>query len=106
MYRRPANVVVDRNGTVRYAGLNAQGLADAAAVLAAEPFEPEKQPQPREAPVTEGAAEVVFPADTGTGGSARNIRGQRAPDFFVQQWVNGQPDARNKVVMVEFWATW
>ena len=106
MYRRPANAVIDRNGMVRFAGLNAQGLAEAAALLAAEPFEPEKQPQPREAPATDSAAEVVFPADTGTGGSARNIRGQRGPDFFVQQWLNGRPDANNKVVIVDFWATW
>ena len=37
VYKRPVNVVVDRNGTVRYAGLNRHGLRKAVALLATEP---------------------------------------------------------------------
>ncbi len=108
IYKRATNVVIDRNGTVRYAGLNAGGLKAAVSGLLEESFDPASTPQPREAPAppAEAPAEVAFPSDMGTGSGARDMRGQRAPDFFVQQWLNGQPDAKDKVVMVEFWATW
>jgi hypothetical protein len=106
IFKRPANVVIDRNGTVRFAGLNAQGLTEAVKLLVAESFDEAKNPAPREQEAEVQSTAVAFPTDMGTGGSARNIRGQRAPDFHVQQWLSDQPDAAGKVVMVEFWATW
>ena len=46
LYERPVNVVVDRNGFVRYAGLNRKGLREAVTALVAEPHDPEARPEP------------------------------------------------------------
>ena len=36
-----------------------------------------------------------------------DYRGKKAPDFFVQKWLNAnEVDTRGKVVVVDFWATW
>ena len=40
IYKRPVNVVIDRHGAVRFAGLNKRGLPQAVAELVAEPFDP------------------------------------------------------------------
>jgi thiol-disulfide isomerase/thioredoxin len=37
---------------------------------------------------------------------AADLRGERAPDFFVQKWITDQPDAQDKPVVIDFWATW
>jgi thiol-disulfide isomerase/thioredoxin len=37
---------------------------------------------------------------------AKSVRGQRAPDFVVQQWITGRPDASGKFMLIDFWATW
>lgn len=37
---------------------------------------------------------------------ARSVRGQRAPDFVIENWVTGRPEARGKFVLIDFWATW
>lgn len=107
MFRRPTNVVIDRNGTVRYGGLNARGLQSAVGVLIEEPFDPSATPRPRsDEPAEPKDAKVDFPRFNSSVGSATNIQGKRAPDLFVQRWLNGRPAAKNKVVIVDFWATW
>lgn len=36
-----------------------------------------------------------------------DFRGKKAPDFFVQQWLNRTSvDTKGKVVLIDFWATW
>lgn len=35
-----------------------------------------------------------------------DLRGKKAPKFEVGQWLNGQPEMKDKIVMVDFWATW
>lgn len=36
-----------------------------------------------------------------------NFRGKKAPDFFIQKWLNrSEVDVRGKVVLIDFWATW
>jgi cytochrome c biogenesis protein CcmG, thiol:disulfide interchange protein DsbE len=35
-----------------------------------------------------------------------DLRGKKAPDLFVEQWLTTAPDTKGKVVLIDFWATW
>jgi cytochrome c biogenesis protein CcmG/thiol:disulfide interchange protein DsbE len=36
-----------------------------------------------------------------------DLRGKKAPEFVVEQWLHkGNPQMKGKVVVVDFWATW
>jgi thiol-disulfide isomerase/thioredoxin len=102
-FERPVNVVIDRNGVVRYAGLNPRGLKKALTLLVAEPHDPDAAPTVRPVETADPAAE--FPAIDGSVRSGQDLRGKRAPEMYVAEWLNGRPDASDKVVMIEFWAT-
>ncbi len=104
IYKRPVNIVVDKHGIVRYAGLNERGLAEAVEALVAEPFDHSKRAPQRDDKPQAAAAE--FPPATGPIRGARDIRGKRAPEFYVDEWITRQPNASGKVVVIDFWATW
>jgi cytochrome c biogenesis protein CcmG/thiol:disulfide interchange protein DsbE len=106
IYKRPANVVIDRNGAVRYVGLNDAGLNKAVGQLMRESFDLSKAAKPR--PVEESsAAEVVeFPSFENKIQAAADLRGKQAPAFFVQKWLTKQPQINGRVVVLDFWATW
>lgn len=111
IYKHPTNLVIDRNGALRFAALNVNGLEQAVKQLVAEPFKPDLLVASRgdDADVASpgDSAAGEFPPFTGTVDSALDIRGKRAPEFHVAQWLNGDPpNATNKVVVVDFWATW
>ncbi|MCH8316724.1 MAG: TlpA family protein disulfide reductase [Planctomycetes bacterium] len=103
-YKRPVNVIIDRNGTVRYVGLNQRGVRLAVADLIAEPLVEKAAPIPK--PADEPTASAEFPFFTTKVSNATDIRGKRAPEMYVSQWLNGTPNAQGKVVVVDFWATW
>ena len=100
VYKTPVNIVIDRQGVVRYAGLTWDGLEKAVEQLAAEPYDPQQPPPVRE---EEEESAEGFPKFQSDVGRARDLRGQRAPDLFVTQWVTGRPNAAGKVVVVDFW---
>ena len=102
VYKRPVNLLVDRQGAVRYAGLNKRGLEAALAKLLAETFD-DKAVTPEAA--TEPIAAAEFPPYSNSV-SANDVRGSRAPEFYVQEWITQRPDANGKVVIIDFWATW
>ena len=108
-YKRPVNYVIDREGEVRYAGLNDRGLKAAVEKVFAEPFDagstPPARPEPK-SPSENAGAGGEYPAISGSVGSARDLRGRKAPDFAVDRWITPEPDARGKVAIVDFWATW
>jgi thiol-disulfide isomerase/thioredoxin len=103
-YERPVNLLIDRNGIVRYAGLNQRGLKAALALLVAEPHDPNAIPRAR--PPAEAEPPPEFPPIEGGVRNAADLRGRRAPEMFVSQWLNGRPDATGKVAVIDFWATW
>ena len=107
VYRRPVNLVVDRQGVIRYAGLHDRGLVQAVEKLLAESHDPEVEatPHPADA-VPDSTPTGEFPAITGTIGAARDLRGEPAPTFAVEQWLTPEPSAQGKVAVIDFWATW
>lgn len=108
VYKRPVNFLVDRQGAVRAAGLNAPGLKAMIEKLRAEDYDPEQKPQAMPEPDEAGetAAPAQFPPFGNTRVSAKDIRGKRAPNFQVDEWLTSQPNATGKVVVIDFWATW
>jgi len=109
IFKQPVNIVIDRQGAVRYAGLNAQGMEKAVALLVKEPFDQSKSAPARPAEKPEAAASSAtgdFPPFSGAVNSAKDIRGQKAPEFAVSQWITKEPRTEGKVVVIDFWATW
>lgn len=109
IYTRPSNLLIDRNGIVRYAGLNPRGLKSAVELLVNEPETPPPPSAESNDAETNGnkpAIAVDFPPLNTDRLSARDYRGRRAPEMHVSQWLNGKPDTKGKVVMIDFWATW
>ncbi len=102
-YKRPVNILVDRQGNVRYAGLTDKGAAQAITKLLGETYDPTMPANTR--PVVEQEF-VGFPVFTDTVRHARDLRGKRAPDFFVERWVTAESDGRGKVAVIDFWTTW
>src|SRR4051812_42115492 len=38
--------------------------------------------------------------------ASHDFRGLRAPAFTVQKWLTTEPKRKDKVVLIDFWATW
>lgn len=102
-FRRPTNLLIDRQGEVRLAGLTAEGAAAGAEKLLAETFDPAKAPRTRPAPK---ASDAKFPSFTAPAGSGRDLRGQAMPEFVVERWVTAQDEPRGRLLLIDFWATW
>ncbi len=103
-YKRPVNILIDRNGTVRYAGLNQRGVQLAVEDLIAEPWDENATPISK--PANEPTVAAEFPTFMTKVSNATDLRGKRGPEMHVSQWLNGTPSAQGKVVVVDFWATW
>jgi len=106
VFRAPVNVLIDRDGTVRYAGLSTTGLKAAIKELCAESAGA-RQPQPRPAIATGPAqADLPAPKDAVDPRFTQDRRGQQAPTFYVESWLTPTPDPIGKVLVIDFWATW
>ncbi|MGE3108344.1 MAG: TlpA family protein disulfide reductase [Phycisphaerales bacterium] len=35
-----------------------------------------------------------------------DFRGRKAPTFKVEKWLTSQPERKDKVILIDFWATW
>ena len=104
-YKRPVNVIIDRTGAVRGAGVKTAALKRVVEELVGEPFDPE-QAAPPQREVKAPAEPAEWPPITGGVGSAADRRGQPAPQFYVSEWVRGRVNPSGKIVVVDFWATW
>jgi len=103
-YKRPTNVIIDRNGAVRYAGVRLRHAAEVVRQLLEEEPDADAQPKPR--PKVSSADDVEFPKFNTPVRSARDVRGKKAPKLEVEQWITDRPDPQGKVVVIDFWATW
>ena len=117
IFRRPVTILIDRSGEIRFAGVSYAGLANAVDFLVKEEARKKKVPalparaERTAAPVhpTQGPVvrETSFPRDTGNPRGANDLRGQKGPKIEIGQWVSNAPRSlADKVVVVEFWATW
>ena len=104
IYRQPVNIVVDRNGMVRGGGIKATALPGVVKDLLAEEHDPDNEV--RELPTEDPMDQVEFPEFKDRISSARDLRGRKAPDMWVDEWLTPAPNAHNKVVVLDFWATW
>ncbi|MCA9312588.1 MAG: redoxin domain-containing protein [Phycisphaerales bacterium] len=119
IYDNPTSMVIGRDGAIRYAGLRYTGVRDAVRELIDEPVPADDAPAPevvtprserdsasagKSAPARAGTGD--YPPITGNVGSARDMRGKKAPTVAVETWLTEEPSLANKVIVVDFWATW
>lgn len=105
-FRRPSNLVIDRQGNVRFGGLTPEGVAGAVARLAAQPYDPATLPNKRPEAKVETAQKSEFPTFRNPVGRAKDLRGQPAPTFVVDRWMTDPAEPGSRLVVIDFWATW
>lgn len=117
MYKEPRLIVIDKQGRIRHAGISLGNLREAVEETMSVEITPAVVADalpPREDRVDEDRAEAV-PAPTTEwpahnrlqAGNQNNLQGEKGPALRVQKYLKGgEPDIENKVVLMEFWATW
>jgi thiol-disulfide isomerase/thioredoxin len=104
IYRTPVNFIVDRNGVVRFAGLNSEGIVPAIQSIIDDEYDEHEEVAPL--PPMQQRLNVAFPTTRGNTGRTPDIHGQVGPDVYVPEWFNDPPASlRGKVIKVEFWRT-
>lgn len=107
IFKRPANLVIDRDGAVRAAGLTQAGITKAVELYVKRPVTPDAAPPTRDQPQTPPPSEVRWPTFSTPAGSARDLRGQQAPSFQVADWYTDEPPGPNgRMLLVDFFASW
>lgn len=104
-FKKPINIVVDRNGAIRYAGLTEKGVAAAAKLLLDEPVVART---PLARPVETASASttpVAFPTFTSPLNGCTDLRGKASPPLVVDQWITAKPNNDGKVTLVDFFFT-
>jgi len=120
LYKKPANLIIDRSGAVRYIGLNDKGVVEAVKLLAAEPMRTTPiamRPDlaKKESDEAAGAANATgtadatktaqFPTFTTPVTNAIDLRGKQAPNLSVDTWITKPDDTKGKVIVVDFFFT-
>jgi thiol-disulfide isomerase/thioredoxin len=103
-FRRPVNLVVDRIGDVKAAGLTVDGVMDTVRELKDQPFDGATKPNVRRAETS--STPKGFPTFTTPVRSAMDLRGKPSPPLPKVNWWNGEPNITGKLIIVDFWATW
>ena len=111
VWKRPTTIVVDRSGTIRAAGVNLVRM-DKVIQAIAEEASPElgpELPSRAERDDASGRSRIETPSFPPVRGSISNgadLRGKQGPELHVDTWISKPPVLTDKVLMVEFWATW
>ena len=103
-YIDSTNVVIDKNGAVRFTGLSMKSIVEAVDTLLQESEDPEVVP--KQYKPEESTQLAQYPEYSSNFGRAINLQGKRAPDFYVEEWVSNPLETEGVVKVVEFWATW
>jgi len=107
VWKRPVNIVVDKTGSIRYAGLSDAGLKAKLPELLQEQVDESVSAVEKPAPeAAAGEAKVPWPEFLSPVSSAADKRGQSIPGFRVGKWLTPAPDPGQRLVAVDFWATW
>ncbi len=119
-YKKPANLIVDRGGAVRYIGLTDKGVVGAVRLLAAEPdrttptaMRPDLAKAKSDADANgnrddsaaDAAKNAQFPTFTVPVTNAIDLRGKPAPTLNVDTWIAKPDDTKGKVIVVDFFFT-
>jgi thiol-disulfide isomerase/thioredoxin len=98
----PVNLIADMTGKVRLVGIRTESLKAAIASLQEpEPAETESGSRPMTGVMT------GFPPPNGEVKFAADRRGQKMPEFTVDQWITDRPaPPERKLLVIDFWATW
>ena len=110
VWKRPVNIVIDKTGAVRFAGLSEDGLKAKLPELLAE--EADESVEAKEKPAAPGTAatkpaeEAKWPEFLAPVEAATDMRGKKIPGFTVASWITPRPDAGSRLVAIDFWATW
>ena len=107
VWKRPVNIVVDKTGAIRYAGLSDSGLKAKLPELLQEQVDESVSAVEKPAPeAAAGDAKAPWPEFLSPVSSAADKRGQAIPGFKVTKWLTPAPDPGQRLVAVDFWATW
>ncbi len=119
-----ANLVLDRRGIARFVLLNPLGIDGAARELLAEEAPAADSEAPARTTVAPPTARLpskqrgsggfwseriddeAFPPTSADVGQAVDLQGKLGPPIEVEEWLTEAPNASDKVVVVDFWATW
>ena len=113
VWTTPVNIVVNKAGAVVAVALSDDGLRQTLPTLLEEdasefgdaPERPRNEAMPAEA-LPAGLEEVDWPTFDSKVGAAADRRGQPMPAFKVAKWLSAQPDPANRLIAMDFWATW
>jgi len=104
-YEAPNNVLVDRNGRVRIAGLNYRGAQAMIDRLVEERMNPDEEVL--ESPAPEASSVATYPPpDPRDRVMAKDLRGAEAPALEAQRWFDAKPEPGDRSLMVVFFRTW
>ena len=111
VWKKPVNIVVDKTGAVRFVGLNDAGLKAKLPQLLAEEVDEsveakEKPAAPGTADTKPATADAKWPEFNAPVENAADMRGKKSPGLTVGKWVTSHPEAGNRLIAIDFWATW
>jgi len=92
----PSYFLIDRNGVMRVAGADRNKLEEIVNALLSEPYDGPGA----------GTIEGGWPAPVEKKLYGQDFRGKQAPEFVVEEWLTNRPDTKEKVIIIDFWATW